>query len=226
MTERRIKRGLALLLTLCLAIPLAIAFADEEDAQEMAAYWRIVGNTQADDPLTHAMNGDAVSLAELTAITPDALLAFAAENQLPVSMARHAYYTALANSLDKELAAIGNGEIRERLALFLAMKDNSRDSAANQQRRTIRQSLTEADISAYAAETGLPAGFLVWLMLDDEWYEPDWEDGDDWREGRRSWVIPDWVDASDLREKYGKDAVVTEDDVERVLRQNGYRFAD
>lgn len=226
MTERRIKRGLALLLTLCLAIPLAIAFADEEDAQEMAAYWRIVGNTQADDPLTHAMNGDAVSLAELTAITPDALLAFAAENQLPVSMARHAYYTALANSLDKELAAIGNGEIRERLALFLAMKDNSRDSAANQQRRTIRQSLTEADISAYAAETGLPAGFLVWLMLDDEWYEPDWEDGDDWREGRRSWVIPDWVDASDLREKYGKDAVVTEDDVERVLRQNGYWFDD
>lgn len=226
MTERRIKRGLALLLTLCLAIPLAIAFADEEDAQEMAAYWRIVGNTQADDPLTHAMNGDAVSLAELTAITPDALLAFAAENQLPVSMARHAYYTALANSLDKELAAIGNGEIRERLALFLAMKDNSRDSAANQQRRTIRQSLTEADISAYAAETGLPAGFLVWLMLDDEWYEPDWEDGDDWREGRRSWVIPDWVDASDLREKYGKDAVVTEDDVERTLRQNGYRFDD
>lgn len=226
MTERRIKRGLALLLTLCLAIPLAIAFADEEDAQERAAYWRIVGNTQADDPLTHAMNGDAVSLAELTAITPDALLAFAAENQLPVSMARHAYYTALANSLDKELAAIGNGEIRERLALFLAMKDNSRDSAANQQRRTIRQSLTEADISAYAAETGLPAGFLVWLMLDDEWYEPDWEDGDDWREGRRSWVIPDWVDASDLREKYGKDAVVTEDDVERTLRQNGYRFDD
>lgn len=226
MTERRIKRGLALLLTLCLAIPLAIAFADEEDAREMAAYWRIVGNTQADDPLTHAMNGDAVSLAELTATTPDALLAFAAENRLPVSMARHAYYTALADSLGKELAAIENGEIRERLALFLAMKDNPRDSAANQQRRTIRQTLTEADVSAYAAEIGLPAGFLVWLMLDDEWYEPEWEDGDDWREGRRGWVIPDWVDASDMQEKYGKDAVVTDDDVERTLRQNGYWFDD
>lgn len=226
MTERRIKRGLVLLLTLCLAIPLAIAFADEEDAREMADYWRIVGNTQAEDPLTHAMNGDAVSLAELTAITPDALLAFAAENRLPVSMARHAYYTALADSLGKELAAIENGEIRERLALFLAMKDNPRDSAANQQRRMIRQTLTEADVSAYAAETGLPAGFLVWLMLDDEWYEPEWEDGDDWREGRRSWVIPDWVDASDLQEKYGKDAVVTDDDVERTLRQNGYWFDD
>ena len=226
MTERRIKRGLALLLTLCLALPLAIAFADEEDAAEMAAYWRIVGNTQADDPLTHAMNGDAVSLEALKAVTADELLAFAATNKLPVSMVRHAYYTALADSLAGELASIGNDESRERLALFLEMKDNPRDKAANEQRRKIRKALTEADINAYAAETGLPAGFLAWLMLDDEWYEPDWEDGDDWQEGRRDWKFADWVDASDLREKYGKEAVVTDDDVERVLRQNGYRFDD
>ena len=86
--------------------------------------------------------------------------------------------------------------------------------------------MTEADINAYAAETGLPAGFLAWLMLDDEWHEPEWDDGDDWREGRRSWEFPDWADESALREKYGRDAVVTDDDVERVLRQNGYRFDD
>lgn len=226
MTERRIKRGLALLLTLCLVIPLAIAFADEEDAAEMAAYWRIVGNIEADDPLTHAMNGEAVFLEVLKAVTVDELLAFAVINKLPVSMARHAYYTALADSLGKELAAIGNGEIRERLMLFLVMKDDPRDKAANEQRRTIRKSLTEADINAYAAETGLPAGFLAWLMLDDEWYEPDWEDGDDWQEGRRDWKFADWVNASDLREKYGREAVITDDEVERVLRQNGYRFDD
>ena len=33
-------------------------------------------------------------------------------------------------------------------------------------------------------------------------------------------------DLYDNREKYGKDAVVTEDDVERVLRQNGIRIDD
>ena len=86
--------------------------------------------------------------------------------------------------------------------------------------------MTEAEIHAWSAETGLPAGFLVWLLLDDEWYEGDWEDGDDWREGRRDWNISDWVDVSDLREKYGKEAVVTDDDVERVLRQNGYKLDD
>ena len=115
---------------------------------------------------------------------------------------------------------------RNKRSLFLDMKTNPRDKAANADRREIRKALTEADIHAYAAETGLPAGFLAWLMLDDEWYEVDWEEGDDWREGRRDWDFADWVDASDLREKYGKEAVVTEDEVERVLRKNGYRFDD
>lgn len=225
MTERRLKRGLALLLTLCLAIPLSIALADQEDALEMAAYWRIVGNQAADDPLTQAMNGEKVPLDVLRTITPDVLLAFAAENKLPVSMARHAWYTAMADSLTTELSRFGS-DTQELLSLFLAMKERPRDAAANQERRTVRRTMTETSIHAYAAETGLPEGFLVWLLLDDEWYESDWEDGDDWREGRRDWQIADWVDASDVQERYGKEAVVTEDDVERVLRQNGYRLDD
>ncbi len=224
MTERRLKIGLALLLTLCLVIPASMALADREDVLEMQAYWQMVGDMTRADPLTRAMNGDAaLTLAELKAVTADELLAFAAENKLPVSMARQAWYTALADRLAAELP---QGATGERLALFLAMRQNARDKTANEQRRAIRKAMTEADINAYAAETGLPAGFLAWLMLDDEWYESDWDDGDDWREGRRSWSFPDWVDESDLRDKYGRDAVVTDDDVERVLRQNGYRFDD
>lgn len=224
MTERRLNRALAMLVMLCLALPLAAAFADE-DAAEMKAYWNIVGNTTQMDPLTRAMNGDyaSITLDELKAVTPDALLDFAAANRLPVSMARYAFYTAMADRLKAE---IPQTEAGEHLALFLAMKENPKDKAANEQRRNLRKSLTEADINAYAAETGLPAGFLAWLMLDDEWYEVDWDDDDDWREGRRNWVLDDWVDESDLREIHGKDAVVTDEDVERILRQNGLRFDD
>lgn len=224
MTERRLNRALAMLLTLCLALPLAVAFADE-DAAEMTAYWRIVGNTNQADPLTRAMNGDYASLTldELKAVTPEALLTFAATNKLPVAMARYAYYTAMADRLTAEIPQTALGE---RLALFLAMKDTPKDKAANEQRRDIRKALTEADINACAAETGLPAGFLAWLMLDDDWHEVDWEDGDDWREGRRTWDLADWVDESDLRERFGAEAIVTDDDVERVLRQNGLRFDD
>lgn len=224
MTERRLNRALAMLLTLCLALPLTVAFADE-DAVEMTAYWRIVGNMDQNDPLTRAMNGDYASLTldELKAVTPEALLAFAAGNKLPVAMARYAYYTAMADRLKAALPQTPTGE---RLALFLAMKDAPKDKEDNARRRDIRKSLTEADINAYAAETGLPAGFLAWLMLDDEWHEVDWEDGDDWREDRRTWDFADWVDESDLRERYGQEAVVTDDDVERVLRQNGLKFDD
>ena len=224
MTERRLNRALAMLLTLCLALPLTVAFADE-DAAEMTAYWRIVGNMDQNDPLTRAMNGDYASLTldELKAVTPEALLAFAAGNKLPVAMARYAYYTAMADRLKAALPQTPPGE---RLALFLAMKDAPKDKEDNARRRDIRKALTEADINAYAAETGLPAGFLAWLMLDDEWHEVDWEDGDDWREGRRTWDFADWVDESDLRERYGQEAVVNDDDVERVLRQNGLKFDD
>lgn len=224
MTERRLNRALAMLLTLCLALPLTVAFADE-DAAEMTAYWHIVGNLNQTDPLTRAMNGDYASLTldELKAVTPEELLTFSAANRLPVGMARYAYYAALADKLKAELPQTSLGE---RLTLFLAMKDAPKDKAANAQRRDIRKALTEADINAYATETGLPAGFLAWLMLDDEWHEVDWEDGDDWREGRRNWAFADWVDESDLRERYGAEAVVTDDDVERVLRQNGLRLDD
>lgn len=224
MTERRLNRALAMLVMLCLALPLAVAFADE-DAAEMKAYWNIVGNTTQMDPLTRAMNGDyaSITLDELKAVTRDALLDFAAANRLPVSMARYAFYTAMADRLKAE---IPQTEAGEHLALFLAMKENAKDRAANEQRRNLRKSLTEADINAYAAETGLPAGFLAWLMLDDEWYEVDWDDDDDWREGRRNWVLDNWVDESDLRKIHGKDAVVTDEDVERILRQNGLRFDD
>nr|MBR4281456.1 hypothetical protein [Clostridia bacterium] len=224
MTERRLNRALTMLLAICLMLPLAVAFADE-DAAEMNAYWRIVGNTTQTDPLTRAMNGDyaSVTLSELKAVTTDDLLAFAMANRLPVAMARYAYYTAMADRLNGELPQTALGE---RLALFLAMKDQPKDKTAKEQRRDIRKATTEADINAYAAEIGLPAGFLAWLMLDDEWYEVDWEEGDDWREDRRTWDFADWVDESDLRDRYGKEAVVTEDDVERVLWQNGLKFDD
>ena len=219
MTERRLKRGLALLIALCLAGIIGIAHADKEDAAEMAAYWRIVGSG-ATGTLARAMDGDAtLTLDELKAVTADELLAFAAAYKLPVSMARHGYYTALADRLAAE-------PTDATLALFLSMRTSWRDAAANAERRSIRKAMTETELKAYAAETGLPEGFLAWLLLDDEWYEPDWEEGDDWREGRRSWQLSDWVEASDLREKYGKEAVVTEDDVERTLRQHGYRFDD
>lgn len=224
MWTNRLKWGLILLVLVCLTIFAGIAIADEEERAEMQAYWGIVGKGHQSEVLARAMDGDVtLTLEELAAVTRDELLQFAVDYKLPVSMARHAWYTAMADCLAQHLP---EGATGERLALFLAMKTSPKDKTANAQRKDIRKAMTEAELHAYAAETGLPAGFLAWLMLDDEWHEPDWEDGDDWREGRKDWNVPDWADASDVREKYGKEAVITEDDVERTLRQNGIYIDD
>ena len=82
------------------------------------------------------------------------------------------------------------------------------------------------EIRRIGDENGLPGGFVAWLLLEDEWYEGDWEDADEWREGRSGWIFADHAYAAEMRERYGKDNVVTDDDVERVLRQNGVRIDD
>ena len=224
MMNRRLRRGLILLAMVCVVLAAGVAMADDEDALEMKTYWSIVGSANQNEVLARAMSADYANLTldELKDVSKDELLDFAVAYKLPVSMARYAWYAALADKLTAEVPATATGE---RLALFLAM-DGPKDKTANEERKAIRKAITEADIHAYAAETGLPAGFLCWLLLDDEWHEPEWDDGDDWQEGRKEWNIPDWAEASDLRDKYGKDAVVNDDDVERVLRKHGYDFDD
>ncbi len=219
---KKLRKPLSLLTMLMLLIPVA-AFAGGEDTQAgMTAYWQLVGNPTGTDPLTRVMNGDTVPLGELTAVTGEDILAFAAANQLPLEMAQYAWYTAMAEGLNTQITQNGiTGETDSTLALFLSMPETWRDTAANTERRNIRRSLNEADIRAMSAETGMPAGFLAWLLLDDEWHEDDWDNVDDWREGRSSWDFADWVDERDLRTRYGTGAVVSDDSVEAALRQNG-----
>ena len=215
------KLTLALLMALLLAltIPLA-AHADGYDRMAMDAYWRIVGNTTANDPLTRAMNGESVPLSELTAVTAGDLLAFAAANKLPIDMARYGWYAAMVEALRLQHPQDAT------LALFLSMPETWRDSMANAERRAIRRNLTQEDVARISRENGLPGGFVAWLLLEDEWHEGDWEDADEWREGRSGWVFADHAYEKELREAYGKSAVLDDDEVERVLRQNGLRYDD
>ena len=214
----KVRTMLLAALMLALTIPV-IALADGEDRAEMSAYWKIVG-VQDGSVLARAMNGESLSLTELTAVTAEELMAFAHANRLPIDMARHGWYEAMANALRAQ------GTQDTTLALFLSMPENGRDKAANEERRAIRRGMTEAEIRRIAEVNGLPGGFVAWLLLEDEWHEGDWEDVDEWREGRSGWIFADHAYAAEMRERYGKDNVVTDDDVERVLRQNGVRIDD
>ena len=214
--RNKMRMLLLALLVLALTIP-AAAMADEEDRLEMKAYWGIVG-VQDGSVLARAMNGEAIPLAELTAVTAQELMAFAHTNQLPIDMARHGWYEAIVAALRLQ------GTEDATLSLFLSMQENGQDKAANEERRTIRRCLTEADVRRIAQENGLPGGFVAWLLLEDDWHEGEWDDADDWREGRSGWVFDDHAYAKEMRETYGD--AVTDDDVERVLRQNGIMIDD
>ena len=210
---------LALATLLAMTVPSA-AYAGEGSRAAMNAYWRIVGNAAQANPLTRAMNGESVPLSELTAVTADDLLAFAAANKLPIDMARYGWYAAMVEALSLQHPQDAT------LALFLSMPQTWRDSDANAQRRAIRRSLTQEDVARISRKNGLPGGFVAWLLLEDEWHEGDWEDVGDWREGRQSWLFADHAYEKELREAYGKSAVVDDDEVERVLHQNGVRYDD
>ena len=218
---KKIRKKMAVLLVMVLLLAVTvpqIAQAGEEDRQAMAAYWRIVGKSESAETLARAMNGESIPMTELTNVTAEELMAFAAGNRLPIDMARYGWYTAMVEAL--------RSQPPEPLALFLSMPETVRDKQLNADRREIRRSLTEAEVRRIAEETSLPGGFVAWLMLEDEWHEGDWEDVDEWREGRQSWVFADHAYEKELREAYGKSAVVDDDEVELVLRKNGIRYDD
>lgn len=222
------KKMLTKMIVLALAIVVlvaAVALAGEDSPKARNTYWQLVGDVNSDAPLARVMNGQNVPLTELKAITAEDLMAFAAANRLPIDMARHGWYAAMADSLRGDPAQLP-AESRTALAPFLSMPDTWRDGSANAERRTLRRGLTQADVQRIAEETGLPGGFVAWLMLEDEWHEGDWEDVNDWREGRQSWIFADHAYEKELREAYGKSAVVDDDEVERVLRQNGIWYDD
>lgn len=218
---RTLNKKLRLLLVMALALLMTIptaALAGEDERAAMQAYWRIVGEGAEATPLARAMSGEAVALTELTAITADDLMAFAAEYRLPIDMARYGWYAAMVQAL--------RSQPPESLALFLSMPETARDARLSADRRAIRRSLTEAEVRRIAEETGLPGGFVAWLMLEDDWHKGDWEDVSDWREGRSGWLFADHAYEKELREVYGKSAVVDDDEVERVLRKNGIWYDD
>lgn len=220
---KKICRKLSVLLMAALLMALTIpmvAHAGVNERVAMDAYWRIVGNTTAEDPLTRAMNGQTVPLEALTAVTADDLMTFAVANRLPIDMARCGWYTVMVDALRQQPPQ------DDTLVLFLSMPGTYRDSEANAQRRAIRRGLTQEEVLRLSRETGLPGGFIAWLLLEDDWQEGDWEDVDDWREGRSGWVFADHAYEKELRASYGQSAVVDDDEVERVLRQSGVRYDD
>ena len=242
--KNQIVKLMALLLALCIAFPCA-AMADDFDSQStIAAYWALVGHKEGSDTpanrlLTEVMDGAyaenedseklAGVLALLSKITVEDLARFAGENQIPVDMVRHNYYIALANALDAEISLNPATEEKQRnlqivLQLFLdARKDD--DDISERERKTLRKTVTQAEVNDFAQLYQLPVSFVEFLIMDDDWDDDDWDDDDKWAKDA-NWDLTDWVDDDDVRNVLGDDAVITYDEVKEVLKDHHIDFDD
>ena len=110
------------------------------------------------------------------------IAAFASANQYPVRQVRNAYYKALANVFHAEVLRNPASEEQYRnvqvlLSLFLE-DDATADSAS---REAIRNSMNATNAAVIAAGYGLPAGFVEFVVMDENWDDDSWENDDDWR---------------------------------------------
>ena len=131
---------------------------------------------------TTAAAAMAPALPYLSGISTRDIAAFASANQYPVRQLRNAYYKALANVFHAEVLCNPASEEQYRnvqvlLSLFLE-DDATADSAS---REAIRNSMNATNAAVIAAGYGLPAGFVEFVVMDENWDDDSWENDDDWR---------------------------------------------
>ena len=127
----------------------------------------------------------APALSNLSAITMQDIASYAAGHALSVAQVRNAYYRALANVLRAEILVNPASEERYKnvqviLSLFLDTDDG--DAAAEAEREAIRLSMTRETAQSIASDYNLPADFVEFIIMDDDWDDDDWENDDDWGE--------------------------------------------
>ena len=131
---------------------------------------------------TTAAAAMAPALPYLSGISTRDIAAFASANQYPVRQVRNAYYKALANVFHAEVLCNPASEEQYRnvqvlLSLFLE-DDATADSAS---REAIRNSMNATNAAVIAAGYGLPAGFVEFVVMDENWDDDSWENDEDWR---------------------------------------------
>lgn len=130
-----------------------------------------------------AANKLAPALEKLTAITSLDMVNYAAEKSLPKAQVRNAYYRALANVLRAEIMVNPASETRYQniqIILDLFLNGDAADEVISETRKVIRQSMTPQHAATIAADYNLPAGFVEFVIMDDDWDNDDWTDDTSW----------------------------------------------
>jgi len=186
------RRILTLVLALCMALPMTQALAvDFEDARVLERYWQQAGRnytpvTAQQQALVSTLDGTirrstpterAAALEGLKAVTEDDLNNLATAVNAPVRLVTLAYYVSLAACAQASYEQLPSTDeavlkAQQAVALLVSDQDGLRDSI-ERERNNLRRSLTQADISSYAALLGLPEAFVSRIAFSDDWNEDE-----------------------------------------------------
>ena len=127
-------------------------------------------------------------LADLSSITFQDITAYASANKLSVTQVRNAYYRTLANSLKADIQLNPSSEETRHNAqlIFSLFLEDGTDVNAVSSRETIRQAMSREYGQTLASQYNLPASFVEFLIMNDDWDDDDWDNDDDWRD-RVAW---------------------------------------
>ncbi len=134
----------------------------------------------ADQAAASAM---APALSRLSAVTSQEMLNYATANALPREQVRNAYYRALANVLRADLMVNPATETRYQniqIILDLFLNGDGTDEVISETRKVIRKSMTPQHAATIAKDYSLPAGFVEFVIMDDDWDNDDWTDDTAW----------------------------------------------
>ncbi len=133
----------------------------------------------------------AAALESLTAINSKDIAAYASQHALAVEQVRNAYYRSLANVLRAEIMVRPASEERYKniqVILSLFLEKNAPTETEQATRQAIRKSMTPRHAATIAQEYQLPAEFVEFVIMDEQWDDDRWENDDDWK------AETDWYD--------------------------------
>lgn len=127
----------------------------------------------------------ALELSGLSAVTTKDIAVYAAAKQLPAAQVRNQYFRSLANVLRAEIMVNPASEedyknIQAILSLFL---DESDDNLTRTSREVIRKTITSEHAKTIAHSYSLPASFVEFIVMDDDWDDDSWENDNTWQAG-------------------------------------------
>ena len=162
----------------------------------------------------------AADLEALSSITGGNLAAYASARGLKVAQVRNAYYKALANVLSAEIMARPASEQKYRniqtiLSLFLTPEAEA-DSQTAASKAEIRAIMTPERSRSISEQSGLPAGFVEFVIMDEDWDDDDWENDENWRTSA-GWSAADAADALTIGSRDTADSTRIADMQERLI---------